>query len=305
MKLFCSLFMISVILLVLAGCPELLSKPTDEIPRGFVLVQGGTFTMGPDPYTVSPAHQVTLTYDYLMGKYEVTFDEYDHFCDDTGREEPFDGIIGTEQSWGRGTRPVINVSWWDAIAYCNWLSEREELPVAYILAGEDDEGQMLDASGGIATDITKVVGYRLPTEAEWEYAARGRTNNPAYNYSGSYYVDEVGWYWNNSFNDELETRTTWPVGIKCPNALETYDMSGNVWEWCTEYIYVYSDNPRTNPYTGTPTREEAHFSNRIMRGGAWNSDYYMLHVAYRANLAPTFKNFNIGFRIVRTITGSK
>ena len=92
-------------------------------------------------------HEVTLTYDFWFGKHEVTFDEYDAFCDHTGISKPED------EGWGRGERPVINISWWDSIAYCNWLSEKEGIPKAY-----DGSGNLLDASGSVATDITHVVG---------------------------------------------------------------------------------------------------------------------------------------------------
>ncbi len=186
-----------------------------------VLVEKGTFMMGDEFgdlwHGCGPVHQVTLTYDFYMGKYEVTFKEYDAFCEATGRSKPSD------RDWGRGNRPVINVSWWDAIAYCNWLSEKEGLPVAYRLWGEASEGQMLDANGNVTTDITKVLGYRLPTEAEWEYAARGGKHHSPYKYSGSDNVDEVAWYEGNSGDKTHE------IGLKLPNALGIYDMSGNVW----------------------------------------------------------------------------
>ncbi len=124
------------------------------------LVEKGSFTMG-DTWgggdsDEKPTHKVTFTYDFYIGKYEVTFDEYDAFCEATGRSKRSDS------GWGRGNRPVINVSWWDAIEYCNWLSEKENLPKAY-----DSKGNLLDKDGRVTTDPSKVVGYRLPTEAEW------------------------------------------------------------------------------------------------------------------------------------------
>jgi len=134
-----------------------------KTPSGveMVYVEGGTFTMGDtwgDGYDdEKPTHKATFTYDFYIGKYEVTFDEYDAFCEATGRSKPND------QGWGRGTRPVINVSWNDAIAYCNWLSENEGLSKAY-----DSQGNLLDKNGRIAVDISYVEGYRLPTEAEWD-----------------------------------------------------------------------------------------------------------------------------------------
>jgi formylglycine-generating enzyme required for sulfatase activity len=247
-----------------------------------VLVEGGTFMMGDEFGDLwdgcRPSHRVTLTYNFYIGKYETTFDEYDVFCEATGRSKPYDF------GWGRGTLPVINVSWWDAIAYCNWLSIKNGLPKAY-----DNSGNLLDASGNVTTDITKVVGYRLPTEAEWEYAARGGKHHSTYKYSGSDNVDAVAWYLNNSGFKTHE------VGQKLPNELGIYDMSGNVWELCSDWYGNYSSSAQTNPYNS------ATGSNRVNRGGYWYSDASYVRVAFRVNVSPTYAFYDLGFRICRTV----
>ena len=176
----------------------------------------------------------------------------------TGRRKSYD------EGWGRGTRPVINVSWNDAIAYCNWLSEKEKLPKAY-----DSNGNLLDKDGRVTTDITKVLGYRLPTEAEWEYAARGGNKSKGYKYAGSDNVGDVAWYNSNS------GKKTQEVGKKAPNELGLYDMSGNVWEWCSDWYGGYSSSAQTNPYNSTAG------SDRVFRGGSCYSDAAFSRVANR------------------------
>ncbi len=188
-----------------------------------VFVAKGSFTMGDTWgdgwYDEKPTHKVTFTYDFYIGKYETTFDEYDAFCEAIGRSKPRD------RGWGRGQRPVIRVSWWDAIAYCNWLSKKEGLPKAY-----DSNGNLLDKDGRVTTDPSKVVGYRLPTEAEWEYAARGGNKSKGYKYAGSDNEDEVAWYWQNSGDKYLtgdwdddtikeNNCRTQELGKKAPNEL--------------------------------------------------------------------------------------
>jgi len=247
-----------------------------------VFVEKGSFTMG-DTWgdgndDEKPTHKVTFTYDFYMGRYEVTFEEYDAFCEATGRSKPYD------YGWGRGSRPVIYVSWWDAIAYCNWLSEKEKLPKAY-----DSNGNLLDKDGKVTTDSSKVLGYRLPTEAEWEYAARGGKYNSPYKYSGSDNVNDVAWYISNSGN------MTHEVGLKLPNALGIHDMSGNVYEWCSDRYGNYSSSAQTNPYNSTAG------SGRVCRGGSW--DYYasVARVANRSGNWPTSTDSTLGFRITRTV----
>jgi len=248
--------------------------------ENFVLVEKGSFTMGDtwgdgDSYE-KPTHQVTFTYDFYIGKYEITFDEYDAFCDSTGRIKPED------EGWRSGIRPVINVSWNDSISYCNWLSEREGLPKAY-----DDKGNFLDKDGKITTDPSKVIGYRLPTEAEWEYAARGGNKSKGYKYSGSDNVNDVAW------NTDNSDRKTQEVGNKTPNELEIHDMSGNVWEWCSDWFVSYSSSAQTNPYNYSGSR-------RVLRGGSGYYDATYMRVAYRYYGTPTLTYYDLGFRIAKT-----
>lgn len=247
-----------------------------------VLVEGGTFTMG-DTWgggdsDERPTHKVTFTYDFYIGKYEVTFDEYDAFCNATGKSK------ASDSGWGRGTRPVINVTWWDAIDYCNWLSEKEKLPKAY-----DSDGNLLDKDGRITIDPSKVVGYRLPTEAEWEYAAKGGNKSEGYKYSGSDNVSDVAWYSSNSGSKTQE------VGKKAPNELGLYDMSGNVWEWCSDWYGSYSSSAQTNPYNSTAG------SYRVLRGGSWYYNAAYARVAGRSCHSPTYTFYFLGFRICRTV----
>ncbi|WP_147433205.1 SUMF1/EgtB/PvdO family nonheme iron enzyme, partial [Mesotoga sp. BH458_6_3_2_1] len=247
-----------------------------------IRVEGGTFMMGDtwgDGWSDElPVHEVTLAYDFEIGKYEVTFDDYDIFCEATGSSKPDDC------GWGRGTRPVIYVSWRNAIAYCNWLSAKAQLPEAY-----DNDGKLLDGTGNVTTDITKVIGYRLPTEAEWEYAARGGTHNSTHKYSGSDDVENVAWYSANS------GETTHEVGTKQPNELEIYDMSGNVGEFCSDWYGSYKGSPQTNPFGNSGI-------GLVNRGGDWfhSADHARISnrpLAYSQN----YTSPHLGFRLCRTL----
>ncbi len=274
-----------------------------------VAVQGGSFAMG-DEYGdlwngCRPVHTVTLTYDFLVGTYPVTFAEFDRFTQSTERSPAYD------HGWGRDDRPVIYVSWWDAITFCNWLSEQQGLPLAY-----SEEGKLLDGDGQLTADITQVAGYRLLTEAEWEYAASGGQaaldHQPRYRFAGSDTIDDVAWYSGNSGEEWVftgtslrvdysrhgatlyEGKSTQPVGLKQPNQLGLYDMSGNVYEWCHDYYAPYGGDSLVNPI-GADTGHV-----RVMRGGSWIFGANDCRVACRMYRSPHDRIFRIGFRVART-----
>jgi len=254
-----------------AGILSSLQSIEITIDTNMVYVKGGSFQMGYD-------HKVTLTYDFYIGKYEVTFDEWNvYHTDMPSSYDPSD------EGWGRGRRPVINLNWYDAITFCNWLSDQQGLPHAY-----DDSGNLLDASGNITIDITKVKGYRLPTEAEWEYTARNKGKRAGDQYSGSGNADLVAWYKDNS---GIQTH---PVGEKLANELGIYDMSGNVWEWCHDGYESYIADDRTNPIGSL------YSSYRVIRGGSFNYEKILLLPSYRFYHYPSIRHDYIGFRLART-----
>ncbi len=252
-----------------------------------VFVQGGTFIMG-DSWgnrcdNQSPPHEVTLTYSFLIGKYPVTFDEFDLFCVETGRTKPHDGPTSTE-GWGRANRPVINIGWLDAMAYCNWLSDRQSVPRAY-----NDSGVFIDKLGNETMNPAEVIGFRLPTEAEWEFAARGGNRSEGYIYAGSDIPQDVAWYAADS-----QSRTH-EVGLKLPNELGIYDMSGNVWEWCSDSYTSYNVMPVLNSYKKTDSFY------MVLRGGCWADDEAGITVTARERgPAENGTSHGVGFRVAIT-----
>ena len=245
--------------------------PKLNVPDHMVLVKGGTYQIGDanGESDEEPLHPVTLS-DFLTAKYPLTFEEYDAFCEATGRKLPKDS------GWGRGKRPAINVSWFDAIDYCNWRSQEEGLSPVYQVNKEQ------------VNPNWQANGYRLPTGAEWEYAARGGQQSQGFIYAGSNNLDEVAWY------DDNSGGKTHLVGLKKANELGIYDMSGNVLEWCWDwYAYVPNDthNPQ-GPNTGTF---------RVNRGGSWLFVDICAQVRYRSDMCddPNDCRNDIGFRLAR------
>ena len=231
-----------------------------------VVIPAGSFLMGSpgkekNHGSDEQQHPVTIEKPFAIGRYAVTFKEYDRFCQASQSEKPDD------EGWGRGKRPVINVSWHDAMAYAQWLSEQT--------------GQQ----------------YRLPTEAEWEYACRAGTITPfnfgktitpeQVNYDGDYpYVSgqEKGWY----------REQTVPVGSLPPNAWGLYDMHGNVHEWtCSKWAGDYDGAEKRC------AKSEDTGSSQVVRGGSWYSYAGSCRSAYRYRGDPAARGTNLGFRLAR------
>ena len=230
-----------------------------EIPM--VYVPGGAFTMGgtseQESYAESdekPTHQVSLD-GYYIGATEVTQAQWEAVMGTTLRQQR----DKADPSWSLygegGDYPMYFVNYDDALEFCRRLSE---------LTGKH---------------------YTLPTEAQWEYAARGGQSGGT-KYSGSNTIDDVAWYGDNS-NEQ-----THPVGTKSPNVLGLYDMSGNVWEWCLDWCGDYPSQAQTNP------QGPSGGSNRVLRGGSWNYDADGCRVSVRGNGFPFYCDGDFGFRVV-------
>ena len=230
-----------------------LPESTNSIGMEFKLIPAGTFIMGDasgeDDET---PHEVTLTKPFKMGVHEVTQAQYEQ-------------VMGVNPSEYKGANnPVEMVSWEDAVEFCRRLSE---LPAE-------------KAAGNV---------YRLPTEAEWEYACRAGTTTKFSFGDDESDFGEYGWYRENS------GRTTHPVGSKLPNAWGLYDMHGNVWEWCQDWYGDYPSGSVTDPSGATSS------SRRVGRGGSWGHAAGYCRSAFRLRGLPSFRDYGrLGFRVVRS-----
>lgn len=236
-----------------------------------VYVEGATFKKG---FT-----EITLP-SFYIGKYEVTQDQYQEIM----RTNPSSFTYGPPAP----NRPVEHVSWYDAVLFCNTLSLQEGLEPSYYA---DSEFKQIYSGGNYIYWKQGTNGYRLPTETEWEFAARGGAKSKGYLYAGSDDVDQIAWYRDNAIG------TTHAVGEKYPNELGIYDFSGNVSEWCWDYYneyFYYSINEIYNP---TGPASGAH---RVVRGGSWYFFSNWSKLNYRQYYEPAYKDSDIGFRIARS-----
>ena len=279
----------------LAGNVTLYAKwllPIESPNLGTLMpIPTGTFMMGspgtePNRNSDETQHSVTLSVFY-MGKYEITQEQYEAVMGNN----PSNFKSGAAAGENQGKRPVEQVSWYDAIVFCNKLSMMEGLTPAYSIGGNTNPSVWGAAPTSSNSTWDAVVcnwnanGYRLPTEAEWEYACRAGTTT-AYN-TGDMMSDDTGWYYDNSNN------ITHEVGKKPANAYGLYDMHGNVWEWCWDWYGSYGSAAQTDPVGASSG------SYRMLRGGGWNSSAQHMRSAYRNFYNPSDRFNSLGFRLVR------
>ncbi len=250
-----------------------------QIASAMVLINEGPFLMGSNNLTAAeqPIHRVDLA-AYYIGKFEVTNAQFRAFCDATARPYPVaewspDGETTLAYLKERPGYPVVGINWEDAVAYCQWLSQQ---------TGKK---------------------YRLPTEAEWEKAARGGVEGQSYpwgneefNSSGIYRANCGSDYDNDRIRKQDGFLYTAPIGSFPPNGYGLYDMAGNVWEWCADYYdeNYYSQSPAKSP-AGPNSGER-----RVLRGGSWFGGPQHLQCAARLWNYPRIRYASTGFRVAMT-----
>ena len=246
-------------------------RPDYEMIR----VDGGSFTMGDENHsTERPTHKVTID-AFEIGKYPVTFALFDRYCEEEKKATP------AFRAESRGDYPVIKVNWFDAIGFANWLSRQEGLSPVYDISGT---GRRMRATARWYED-----GFRLPTEAEWEFAARGGSETQGFYFPGGNNLSQLGWYNQNS------NRKLHKVGLKQFNELEINDLGGNTFEWCWNWYTKYKRDTLNNP------KGPASGSSRVIRGGSWKSSQELCRSSARGSINPYEKKDNIGFRLVRSL----
>jgi formylglycine-generating enzyme required for sulfatase activity len=273
--------------------------------EGFVEVNGGSFMMGSPVseegrYEDEVQHRVTVS-SFYMGKNQVTVGEFRRFVNATGykttAETSGDGYVWSGGEWEmkadanwknpyfsqQDNQPVVLVSWYDAVNYCNWRSQQESLTAAYTVSG---------------TDVTwnrGANGYRLPTEAEWEYACRAGTTTP-FSTGGNITTDQANYYGLGPYNGNAKGTyrgTTTAVGSFAANQWGLYDMHGNVYEWCWDWYGTYPSGSQTDPMGASSG------TGRVLRGGGWLAYGHALRSALRDNDTPSSGTIDLGFRLLR------
>jgi formylglycine-generating enzyme required for sulfatase activity len=233
-----------------------------------VIIPPGRFTMGVNVAVFNPrsddqrAREVTISRAFAIGRCEVTFSEYEVFANATERKLPSD------EGWAKGRRPVINVSWEDAVAYAAWLSQQ---------TGER---------------------YRLPTEAEWEYAAKAGSTTRYWWGDEVRQADKV-WANCDGCGSQWDGQQTAPVGSFTANGFGIYDMTGNAGEWVEDCTDAYRTTP--DEIITSPKSNKDGCGSRVIRGGGWSDPAHLVYAAYRYGFWPNYANNNLSFRLVRDL----
>ncbi|MCB9037689.1 MAG: SUMF1/EgtB/PvdO family nonheme iron enzyme [Lewinellaceae bacterium] len=286
--------------------PQMIAIPTGK---------DGIFDMGsPESesgrYSDELLHKVKLS-PYHMAATPTTFYQYALYCEAEDKS-----IASKTPSWGRfGNHPLVNVSWYEAVGFCNWLSGQAGLTACYNILEEKDS----DKNNQVQNDYLKwkvnldkkADGFRLPTEAEWELAARSGCPARRPLYAGSDNLDEVGWFWENSgdkplsgdwdinrvLNNNCRTHAVKEKGKH--NGIGLYDMSGNVYEWCWDwYGEAYYKECQARGVEIDPPGPESSSSGRVVRGGSWYGNARNCRIAFRNRGVPDNRDSSIGFRLV-------
>lgn len=248
-----------------------------QLEPEMILIPNGSFLMGGSEGLDTPAHAVSLG-DYLIGRFEVTNAQYKVFCDEAGYPYPDaewspDGVRTMSDLKDKPKYPAVGINWEDAVAYCDWLKQKTGKP------------------------------YRLPTEAEWEKAARGGLEQNIYPW-GNEEFDWGGTYRANcgsdSDNDRIRKKDgylyTSPVGSFPPNGYGLYDMAGNAWEWCADHY----DKPYEAGYPETNQQVSEGGEKRSLRGGSWFGGPSRMKCAARLWNYPLIRYASTGFRVAMT-----
>ena len=275
-KIYNIMLALSIMMFIISCSDDSNSVQADKTVKGtLVLIPAGPFSLGntgsyEGEYDEKPPVTIIISKPFYISKYEIT-------------QQQYKAVMGNNPSEFKGDDlPVEQVSWYDALNFCNALSQSEGLTQCYTINGTK-----------VTCDF-EANGYRLPTEAEWEYAAKAGTKTDFYSgkltYSGNSPIDpnldKIAWYSANSSN------ATHPVGQKAPNAFGLYDMSGNVWEWCWDRYAEYPSK-ETKDYQGPEIG-----TYRVYRGGGWRNLAWYCRSTNRDRNYLDDKNNSLGFRVV-------
>jgi formylglycine-generating enzyme required for sulfatase activity len=281
---------------------------TPVAPNGMLLIPSGSFSMGDnlDDQIDAPVHAVDVS-SFYMDKYEVTKAKWDKVAS-WASTNGYD--INTSSASGKASsHPAHTLTWYVCAKWCNACSQKEGLQPCYTVGGVVYKtGNSAPACNWTAT------GYRLPTEAEWEKAARGGLSGKRFpwgdtinhnfaNYcaNGSAYIYDISpysTYWFHPlYSEDATVPFTSPVGAFAANGYGLYDMAGNVWEWCWDWygFTYYSNSPSSDP------RGPSSGDYRVVRGGNWSFDAYHCRTAYHYGFPPSYSDFDLGFRSVRRV----